>query len=180
MVPAGSSSSSIPERPEVPWAGHDADCTVVWLSGEHDVSTDVGLCMTLACRIALDRDVVVDLSNVDFMGVSTLRVISQAKESCRLRGRRLTVRFPSSFLRRVTRVDGLADLFDIGPNEPGTGRFEALASWVEVMRADRADREPDVVIEPVADDARMGGDSNYGANRQVVGADMGAEVMWQR
>jgi hypothetical protein len=63
-------SSVTVSRPLVTaFAGRNPDRTVVWLRGEHDVSTVAALSETMARAIALDdADVVVDLSDVQFMG----------------------------------------------------------------------------------------------------------------
>jgi anti-anti-sigma factor len=56
-----------------------ADRTVVWLRGEHDVSTVSALSQTMARAIALDDgDLVVDLSGVQFMDAATVGVIVRA------------------------------------------------------------------------------------------------------
>lgn len=48
--------------------------TVVWLSGEHDLSTVAALSESLAGALALDEaDLVLDLSGVEFMGAVTNR-----------------------------------------------------------------------------------------------------------
>ena len=50
--------------------------TVVWLRGEHDISTVDALANVLARAIAFDDDVVVDLCDVEFMGAATVGVIA--------------------------------------------------------------------------------------------------------
>ena len=91
---------------------HDAEPTVVWLCGEHDMSTAAALSEILDRAIALDRDVVVDLSGVEFMAVATVGVILRARESLRLRARSWALRSPSRCARRVLELCGLADLID--------------------------------------------------------------------
>ena len=55
--------------------------TFVFLSGEHDLSTALALRHLMAEAIARnDADLVVDLSQVDFMGASTVGVIVRARE----------------------------------------------------------------------------------------------------
>ena len=131
MVPVGSSCFTVPDRSGPGWARPDQDVVVVWLHGEHDISTQGALCVTLACAIALDPALlVVDLSEVRFMAASTIRVILRAREFRRLRSRSLVVRSPSACARRVIETCGLGDLFGLeGPSgEPG----HALGSWVQV------------------------------------------------
>ena len=68
MAPTEPSSVTMSFRGLATFAGRDADRTVVWLQGEHDISTTVALADTLARAIALDdADLVVDLSEVQFM-----------------------------------------------------------------------------------------------------------------
>jgi anti-anti-sigma factor len=92
---------------------HDAEHTVVRLRGEHDMFTAAALSDILDRAIALDRDVMVDLSGVEFMAAATVGVILGARESLRLRSRSLALRSPSRCARRVLELCGLEDL--IGP-----------------------------------------------------------------
>ncbi len=115
MAPIGPSFFTVPDRPPANGRGPEIGPTVVWLSGEHDISTDTALCLTLARAIAVGRaGVVLDLSGVEFMGASTFGVIARARDVLGQRSASLTVRSPSAFLRRVIGVCGLNDL--LGPN----------------------------------------------------------------
>ena len=87
--------------------------TVVWLRGEHDLSTVDSLSEIMARAIALDdADVVVDLSDVVFMSAATVGVIIRAREFLRLESAlarapfALEVRRPR---RRSVRPRGLFD-----------------------------------------------------------------------
>jgi anti-anti-sigma factor len=87
--------------------------TVVWLSGEHDLSTVDAFSQTLARVFALDdADAVLDLSGVQFMGAATIDVIVRAKDVLDLRSRVLTLRSPSVSAQRVVDLCGLADLVE--------------------------------------------------------------------
>ncbi len=100
--------------------GDDGDHTVVWLRGEHDVSTVSTLSDSLAWAITLDdADVVVDLSGVRFMGVVTVEVLLQARERLRLLERSMTLRSPS---RRAERVLGLCGVRCVGADPMPTLR----------------------------------------------------------
>ena len=128
------------------FVGRDADRVVVWLRGEHDISTAVALCETMAGAFSLDdADVVVDLSGVEFMGAATVGVIVRAREFLRLRSRSLVVRSPSRCARRVLDLCDLADLIESHPvDAPSvTGTAGALGTWVAVPAADRVDRRSD-------------------------------------
>jgi anti-anti-sigma factor len=119
---------------------------IVWLQGEHDLSTDDALCMTLARAIALDDvGLVIDLSGVTFMGLSTLGVILRAQEFLRHRSQTLTLRSPSACSRRIMGALAVDDLLGPGPEElgtefPGDEQGNALGTWVEVPTTPRGDR----------------------------------------
>jgi anti-anti-sigma factor len=148
MVPAGSSFFSVPDRPPPigEWPG--AGPIVVWLWGEHDLSTDGALGATLTGAVAVDSaDVVLDLSEVEFMGVSTLRAIVRARELLRQRSRSLTVRAPSARVRRVIDACGWNDLLGTSPEVAGEVSRKALISWVAVPPTQRDGGRP-VLYKP--------------------------------
>jgi anti-anti-sigma factor len=123
-------------------AGLQADPTVVWLQGEHDISTEAELCATLAHAIALDDGpLVIDLTEVQFMSTGIVGVIVRAREFLRARSRSLTVRSPSAFAKRVICVCGLADLLEPGLADlAGAANLAgALGTWTPVPALDHAD-----------------------------------------
>ena len=141
MASVGPSFFTVPDRPPSRRVGPEIGAIVVWLWGEHDVSTDTALCLTLARAIAVGRaGVIVDLSGVEFMGASTLGVIARARELLRPGSASLTVRSPSAFLRRVMSVCGLNDLLGPSPEMAADVTGEALGSWVAVPAAHRPNR----------------------------------------
>jgi anti-anti-sigma factor len=92
-------------------ARRDAAGTVVRLRGEHDASTVAALSETMARAIALDdADLVVDLSEVQFMGSATVGVIVRARELLAMRSRSLALRSPSRCARRILDLCGHAYL----------------------------------------------------------------------
>jgi stage II sporulation protein AA (anti-sigma F factor antagonist) len=106
------------------------------MRGEHDISTVPVLSSAMARAMSLDEsDVVVDLSDVEFMDASTIGVILRTREFLRPRSRAVFLRAPSPSARRILNVSGLADVFDPPADPPG-----ALATWVAVPVADRPDR----------------------------------------
>lgn len=121
-----------------PQAG--ANHSVVWLGGEHDITSREALVTTLARVIALDEpSVVIDLSEVRSMSAGTIGVILRAKEFVRHRGR--------SFVLREASADALSAFELFGRNlplgwDPESGttdvvrRAQALSSWVEVPVAE--------------------------------------------
>ena len=113
MAPIELLSETVSHRGLLAFAWRDAACTVVWLRGEHDVSTVATLSQTLARAIALDdADLVVDLSEVRFMSTATVDVIVRARELLRGRSRSLTLRSPSRCARRIFELCGHTDLVD--------------------------------------------------------------------
>jgi anti-anti-sigma factor len=134
------SSISVSRGGVVASEGLDAGRAVVWLRGEHDISTVAALAETMARAIAVgDADVVVDLRGVQFMDAATVGVIIRAREFLRLRSRSLRLRSPSTRARHVFDLCGLADLLDPRPVD-ATGTAGALGTWVVVPAADRVVR----------------------------------------
>lgn len=87
---------------------------VVWVRGEHDVSTVDALSETLAAAMARDdRDVVVDMSEVQFMGAATVGVLVRARVLLESRSRSLVLRSPSGCAQRMLDLCGQGDL--LGP-----------------------------------------------------------------
>ncbi len=163
MALTESPSMTMFRRDPVVSAGRDAGQTVVWLRGEHDLSTVAALSEALARAIALDdADLVVDLSGVEFMGAATVLVLTRASEFLRLRTRSLALRSPSRCARRILDLCGLGDLLDRHPVDASgtTGTAGALAMWVAVPATARADRRHDASSrEPgrAEEPARSGG-----------------------
>ena len=87
--------------------------TVVWVRGEQDLSTEADLWHTMADAIdGADADLVVDLSEVEFMGVATVRVFLRAAELLRQNSHSLRIRHPSKRALRVLDLCGLTDLVE--------------------------------------------------------------------
>jgi anti-anti-sigma factor len=123
---------------------------VVWLRGEHDLSTVAELSEAIAGAILLDdADVVVDLSDVQFMGGATVGVLRRARDLLRARSRCLVLRSPPTCASRVIELCGDADLLAPGDATPTIGAAGALGTWVPVPVTDRADR-PANASPPVA------------------------------
>jgi anti-sigma B factor antagonist len=134
------SSSVTSRRGPVAFPVRDADRTVVWLRGEHDVSTVAALSQTMARAIALDDgDLVVDLSDVQFMDAATVGVIIRARDFLRLQSRSLALRSPSSCAARILDLCDLADLLEPRPEHATRARASAgaLGVLVAVPASDR-------------------------------------------
>lgn len=149
MAPTESPLVSVSHRGQGELVGRDADRTVVWLRGEHDISTTAGVTLALARAVALDAaDVVIDLSRVEFMGAETIGIIVRARDFLRSRSRLLMLRSPSRSARRVIDLCDLAELIDLHPTDasPAQEAACALGSWVAVPVADRIARPVPAVV----------------------------------
>lgn len=147
MAPIESVSVTVSRRGLLAFARRDAARTVVRLRGEHDVSTVAALSETMARAIALDdADLVVDLSEVEFMSAATVGVIVRARELLGLRSRSLALRSPSRCARRILDLCGHACLHYPGPVDatPPARTAGALGRLVAVPATDRVDQRVDV------------------------------------
>ena len=139
------SSSVTSRRGPAAFPVRDADRTVVWLRGEHDISTVAALSHTMARAIALDEgDLVVDLSDVQFMDAATVGVIIRARDFLRLQSRSLALRSPSICAARILALCDLGDLLEPRP-ELATrppAPVGALGVLVAVPDLDRVDAVP--------------------------------------
>jgi anti-anti-sigma factor len=89
----------------------DADTGVVWLRGEHDISTTTALSEVISQVLAAaDADLILDLSEVLFMDASTVAVFARTQESLGARSRSLALRSPSRCANRVLELCGFRDL----------------------------------------------------------------------
>jgi anti-anti-sigma factor len=94
----------------------DVDSGVVWLRGEHDVSTTPVLSEVISQALdTADADLIVDLSEVLFMDASTIAVFARTQDSPGARSRSLVLRSPSRCANRVLDPCGLRDLVFVSP-----------------------------------------------------------------
>jgi anti-anti-sigma factor len=115
-------------------AGGDAECTVVWLQGGHDIGSTDFLVAAFDRADELDgANVLVDLGAVTFMDASTAGVIIGARNRLRLQARTLEVRAPSPAALRLLELCDLTQLIrsTTAAVHP-TGVAGALHTWVEV------------------------------------------------
>lgn len=131
----------------------EANCTVVWVRGEHDLATRVSLAVAVARAAQLDDvPVVVDLSGVTFMDASTVGAIVGNRNRLRARRQSLELRAPSPPALRVLELCGLESLIQRHAGH-STGAAAALATWVDVVpvaaggeivdEADRVEARPE-------------------------------------
>lgn len=86
--------------------------TTICLSGEHDAFNTEAFSFAMARATAAgEGDLVVDLRDVEFMAVATVRVLLDAQELLRRQSRSIVLRSPSACAQRVLDLCGVADLF---------------------------------------------------------------------
>jgi anti-sigma B factor antagonist len=115
---------------------------VVWLRGEDDLNTAARVAKVLADVAAEgDGDLVVDLSQVEFMDAAIITVLVRRRDLLRAQSRDLFLRDPSWHARRVLELCGLLELVDpapsIDPGEPGP-RATVLGLWSRAPLGGRA------------------------------------------
>ena len=85
--------------------------TVIWLKDEHDEATVGGLRTLLSIEIASTmNDLVLDLTDVTFMGCSTLAVLVSANAALVQQGRHLAARGTPRCVRRLFELSNVAAL----------------------------------------------------------------------
>lgn len=90
---------------------HNAEGTVVTLSGEADVFTREVLVDALVAAVAeLDGAVIVDLSSTEFIDAGSMRVLARASQELQDHGRAFVLRSPSRIATRVIDFFGLNSL----------------------------------------------------------------------
>ena len=138
MARAESSSLTSSRGPEE-FPVRECDRTVVWLRGEHDVSTVAALSQTMARAIALDDgDLVIDLSGVDFMDAATVGVIVRARDFLERQSRTLELRSPSTCAARVL------DLCDLAGRGEPAGRSHPIGTTAAAIGMVGADESRDL------------------------------------
>lgn len=100
----------------------DGDETVIYLSGEVDVMACQRLRDTLEPHLGPRQSIVLDLSQVEFMDSSSLRVLIQARSTLTADGGSLVLRNPSKKARRLLNVAAVEHLLRLDAQEhpPGT------------------------------------------------------------
>jgi anti-anti-sigma factor len=133
MAPIESLSVTVCHRRLGALPERDAVCVVVGLRGEHDLSTVPVLSEAMAWVIAVDdAEVVVDLSEVEFMCAATVGVFLRARELLRARSRTLVVRSPSEWAQFVLELCCATDLLDRAESGTLMRAAGALATRVPV------------------------------------------------
>jgi len=98
--------------------GHGSGATVVHVVGEIDTLTAPLLRSQLDEQIAVVPLLVLDLSDVTFLGSAGLAVLVAAKDDADRRGHRLRLVCGSRIVTRALQATGLLTLFDIADGVP--------------------------------------------------------------
>ncbi|MEO8694651.1 MAG: STAS domain-containing protein [Acidimicrobiales bacterium] len=89
----------------------NGDTLVVQLRGDHDSSSVPALAKTLASAVALENtNLVVDLSEVQFINAATVRVLTATGDFLSGAGRTFELRSPSRSARRILALCGVHGL----------------------------------------------------------------------
>jgi anti-anti-sigma factor len=87
---------------------------VVHVAGEIDLATEDDFAEALAQGLDTDAAlIVIDLTEVSFLGSSALRVLLEANMGAEAKQRQLRIALGSSFARRVISVAGLDQILDV-------------------------------------------------------------------
>lgn len=93
----------------------DVDESTIAVTGEIDAHTAPELKGRLAAFVVGDADFVVDMSGVDFVDSSGLRVLIEANQRVADASGRLVLRAPSPSVIRLIEITGLADHLHVTP-----------------------------------------------------------------
>jgi anti-anti-sigma factor len=96
---------------------------IVAVVGEIDMARapEVRHCLE-RCRAEGGLDVIIDLSDVTFLGSAGISVLVSVKRTLEQDGGRLALRYPSPVARKVLTLGGLASFFEtVGPDPGPTG-----------------------------------------------------------
>lgn len=117
MFQTGSSFFIIDEHPLL---GSAVRPSIVWLRGDHDLATDGALVRVLGEAIAAnDAPLIVDMSDLRFIGASTLGIIVATRQFLAQHCRSLTVRSPSARVEHIIGICHLEFLLSPGGDEGG-------------------------------------------------------------
>jgi anti-anti-sigma factor len=97
----------------------DGPRTVVLLRGEADYATTHALADILSWVTAWrSGDIVVDLSDLNFIDTATVRVLAECRLLMGQSGRKMTFRSPSSLAARLLSVSDLTDCIETRESHP--------------------------------------------------------------
>jgi anti-anti-sigma factor len=126
----------------------DGDAVVVRLRGEHDRSTVPVLAEILASAVAVDdANLVIDLSEVQFMDAATVRVLLQARDRLAQQSRTFVLRSPSRCAQRVLDLCGASGLIELATVDARRGTRSAAAALVTSVTSPASHDAGSVTLE---------------------------------
>lgn len=90
------------------------------VSGEIDSSTVDHLATQFRIAAAAGEDVTIDMSDVEFIDSSGLRVIIEAHQLAAASGRQFVISQPSAIVVRLLEISGLASYLNVRPADEPT------------------------------------------------------------
>jgi anti-sigma B factor antagonist len=102
----------MPETP-VRLSVTEVDASTTALAGEIDAHTAPSLVQRFETLPAGDGDISLDMSAVEFMDSSGLRVIIELHQRAEAESRRLVLRSPSQAVGRLIEISGLSDHLNV-------------------------------------------------------------------
>jgi anti-anti-sigma factor len=93
------------------------DATVIYVRGEIDIATCERLRDAIEPHLGSEQTIVLDLSEVEFMDSSCLRVLLQARGTLTADGGSLILRNPSAAARRLLTAAQAQDLLEADADE---------------------------------------------------------------
>ena len=97
----------------VPRITSDGETTIIWLTGEQDLSVVGALRAAVLAEQSRPAFVVVDLRGVTFIDISTVRALTDATLDGRTTEWALTLRAPSACVRRMLELCGRSEFLDV-------------------------------------------------------------------
>jgi anti-anti-sigma factor len=97
----------------VPRITCQGDTTIIWLTGEQDLSVVGLLRNAMLTERARPAFVVVDLRGVTFVDISTVRALTEAAVDSRATQWALTLRAPSPSVRRMLELCGRTEFLSV-------------------------------------------------------------------
>jgi anti-sigma B factor antagonist len=124
-----------------------ADCAVLALRGDLDISDWAELSSQLAAAVSCVPWVIVDLTNLAYMDCSSLGVLTGARERARLAGGDVLLAGPRSAVARLLLLTGRGRVFSVFPSVGVAAFSTGLAAIGSRVAADGAGKCPAAATE---------------------------------
>jgi anti-anti-sigma factor len=105
---------ALPSEPEVRVAGLPGETAVISLLGEHDSATAREVRNVIACALKQGTDLVVDLSETEFIDSTIIHVLFESKQLAQEHGLRVSLQLPADArVRRALEITGMLDVLPV-------------------------------------------------------------------